>query len=333
MARGGINKALVKLALERLAAKGEHPSIDAVRIELGNTGSKTTISRYLAELNDGSSSRFGDKTSLSDTLSELVGNLAAQLHREAEEIVEQAKAANLTAMGTLQARVAAGDQAQAEAKRHIALLESQLSASEQSRQTTTHQSHEQLLKIERLTQALHDKDAQLAVKDNHITSLEEKHQHARQALEHYRDSVKEQREQDQRRHETQVQQLQAEIRQLNQTISIKQTDITQLNKDNSRLATEISEVRKQLRASEHGHQLLSAQQKTHEDAIATLTAQLAEAARIQRGDTEEMSSLKQQLVALQNSTQSMQVELITAKTELTVKNQLFESLNHNFRPQ
>jgi len=63
-----------------------------------------------------------------------------------------------------------------------------------------------------------------------------------------------------------------------------------------------------------------------------MTAQLAEAARMQRGDTEELASLKQQLDALQNSTQSMQVELITAKTELTVKNQLFESLNHNFRP-
>lgn len=332
MARGGINKALVKLALERLACKGEHPSIDAVRVELGNTGSKTTISRYLAELNDDAASRLGGKTSLSDTLSELVGHLAAQLHREAEEIIEDAKETNLTAMSILQARVTASDQAHVEAKRHIALLESQLASFKQSQLATANESQERLLNIERLTQALHDKDVHIVTKDNHITSLEEKHQHARQALEHYRDSVKEQREQDQRRHETQVQQLQAEIRQLNQTISIKQSDITQLNKDNSRLATEISEVRKQLRTSEHSHQLLAAQQKIHEDVIATMTAQLAEAARMQRGDTEELASLKQQLDALQNSTQSMQVELITAKTELTVKNQLFESLNHNFRP-
>ena len=48
MARGGINKAVVQKARTALLARGEHPSIDAVRIELGNTGSKTTIHRLSA---------------------------------------------------------------------------------------------------------------------------------------------------------------------------------------------------------------------------------------------------------------------------------------------
>lgn len=47
MARGGVNKAIVLEARRALLARGENPSIDAVRIELGNTGSKTTIHRYL----------------------------------------------------------------------------------------------------------------------------------------------------------------------------------------------------------------------------------------------------------------------------------------------
>ncbi|WP_249746370.1 DNA-binding protein [Pseudomonas rhodesiae] len=46
MARGGINKAVVQEARQALLARGANPSIDAVRVELGNTGSKTTISRY-----------------------------------------------------------------------------------------------------------------------------------------------------------------------------------------------------------------------------------------------------------------------------------------------
>lgn len=50
MARGGINKAVVQIAREALLARGQHPSIDAVRVELGNTGSKSTIQRYLKEL-------------------------------------------------------------------------------------------------------------------------------------------------------------------------------------------------------------------------------------------------------------------------------------------
>lgn len=50
MARGGINLAVVKIAREALLARGVHPSIDAVRVELGNTGSKSTIQRYLKVL-------------------------------------------------------------------------------------------------------------------------------------------------------------------------------------------------------------------------------------------------------------------------------------------
>jgi hypothetical protein len=42
-------------------------------------------------------------------------------------------------------------------------------------------------------------------KDEQIRSLEEKHLHSRDALEHYRNAVKEQREQELRRHEGQVQ--------------------------------------------------------------------------------------------------------------------------------
>ena len=52
MARGGVNKVLVKNARNAILARGENPSIDAVRIQLGSTGSKTTIHRYLKELDD-----------------------------------------------------------------------------------------------------------------------------------------------------------------------------------------------------------------------------------------------------------------------------------------
>ena len=50
MARGGVNKALVSKARETLISRGENPPIDAIRVELGNTGSKSTIHRYLREI-------------------------------------------------------------------------------------------------------------------------------------------------------------------------------------------------------------------------------------------------------------------------------------------
>ncbi len=47
MARGGVYKTEIEKARNALLAEGKHPSVDAVRVALGNTGSKTTIHRYL----------------------------------------------------------------------------------------------------------------------------------------------------------------------------------------------------------------------------------------------------------------------------------------------
>jgi chromosome segregation ATPase len=159
----------------------------------------------------------------------------------------------------------------------------------------------------KLEQQLTDKNVQLEERDKHIQSLEEKHLHAREALEHYRNSSKDQRAQDQRRHESQIQQLQAEIRQLNQTLSIKQTDITQLNKDNARLTTELNSSRKQVIQLERQlEQLESSYAQTEEKR------------------TKEYVSQIQKLEQIVNQ---LNVELASAQTELRVKNQLFESIN------
>ena len=50
MARSGLYKSEVKKARDALIAQHKHPSVDTVRIALGNTGSKTTIHKYLKEL-------------------------------------------------------------------------------------------------------------------------------------------------------------------------------------------------------------------------------------------------------------------------------------------
>lgn len=78
MANGGINKAQVQKARNALIARGIHPSIDAVRIELGNTGSKTTIAKYLNELVQEGGRILGESVALGDTLRHIVADLAKQ---------------------------------------------------------------------------------------------------------------------------------------------------------------------------------------------------------------------------------------------------------------
>ena len=81
MANSGVTKFQVQKARDSLLAKGLHPSIDAVRIELGNTGSKTTIHRYLQELAEEQASFLGKKASVSDAITHLVESLPTSFSR------------------------------------------------------------------------------------------------------------------------------------------------------------------------------------------------------------------------------------------------------------
>lgn len=89
MARSGLYKSDVQKARDALQAQGKHPSVDAVRVALGNTGSKTTIHRYLKELEEEEGQGLGAKVAVSEALQDLVGRLAARLHEEAEVIVAE----------------------------------------------------------------------------------------------------------------------------------------------------------------------------------------------------------------------------------------------------
>ncbi|MAZ90018.1 MAG: integrase, partial [Cellvibrionaceae bacterium] len=250
MARGGINKVLVKQARDALLSKGVNPSIDAVRAELGNTGSKTTIHRYLKELEYSEGARLDDETLLSSTLKEMVARLASQLKEEAQQVVTEAEERHKGELSGLQQLNDNQTMVITSTEKQLNNLEGQLAESQSLNKSLDTDLQAANAEVQRLEQQVADQKSMLIEKGSHIESLEEKHKHNREALEHYRQSVKEQRDQDQRKHEQQVQHLQTEQRQLNQSLSIKQTEITQLSKDNARLATELSEARKQLSSSE-----------------------------------------------------------------------------------
>jgi hypothetical protein len=84
MSRTGLSKQQVKKARDTLLAQEKYPSVDAVRIELGNTGSKSTIHKYLKELEEEDEDVI-TQPSISETLQNLVQRLSEQLHQEAQE--------------------------------------------------------------------------------------------------------------------------------------------------------------------------------------------------------------------------------------------------------
>lgn len=238
MARGGITKVLVQKARASILARGENPSIDALRVEMGNTGSKSTIHRYLKEIEAENAPRAGQPRSLSDNLTAMVAQLADQLRQEARHSVAEDKAALARERLDYQQQVRNAQVLTEQLKGDIQALERQLEDSRRQLQTAQELKHQSDLMNARLQQLKSDLETRLQEKDSQILSLEEKHNHARLALDHFRQAAKEQREQEQRQHEGRLQQMGVELRQLQQTLIIRQGEVTQLSRDNERLLTE-----------------------------------------------------------------------------------------------
>ena len=326
MARSGINKALVKQARDILLSKGENPSIDRVRIELGNTGSKATIHRYLKEIAEEEGTRLDDQALLSETLKDMISALAVRLRDEGKAIVEESQMRHQTEKLAWEARFEKQATTLREANRRADELESQLLESQQAFNILSENHHSTSTDLQRLTQQLEDLQTLIAEKDERIQSLEDKHRHSRESLEHYRDSTKDQREQDQRRHEQQIQQLQSEQRMLTQRLSEKQNDITELNEDNARLATQLNETRKSLNAAQSKIEDYENRLTASEYSAATLADKVKEQQSKISESTKTTAALEGQLTVSEKERHALEVLVATLRSELEIKNQIFEKI-------
>ena len=309
MARGGITQPLVENARKRLLVRNVYPSIDAIRAEMGNTASKTTISNHLKAIEARESTRLDDEALLSNHVTDLVGQLARQLRQDAQETIEQAGYRHQAEVVSLQEALTAqtAETRQNQAQNTVLAparddLQAQIHGLREALSKLEGDNRAQAQRIESLTEQVQDKQRQ-------VNSLEEKHKHARQALEHYRGSVKEQREQDQRRHEQQVQE---EQRHLQQALAVKRDEQTQA----TRVFTEVTEARKQ------SDQLIQ---------------QLDERDRENRRLADKTVRLEQQTVALrqrkaafekqQRVNDQLKAKVQQLETDLSVKNELLDRLS------
>ena len=333
---------MVQEARQALLKRHENLSIDAIRIELGNTGSKSTIHRYLKELEQGTPSEQ-HSVSLTEEIGQLVAQLAERLEKEAWACIAQEKEA------LAEERVALHAQLQA-ANNRIQQLEQQnqenakgLEQAIQAHQILHQQWQQSEVERVRLTQAHQDLALRLQDRDQQILSLEEKHQHARNALEHYRQASKEQREQELRRHEAQEQQLHAEIRQLQQTLIIRQDALTTLNRTNERLLTEANHQAKAIQLQEQqlmeyqqqrdelGKQLV---QRNTELAMSQIYMQHAQADKAQQQEmlqeqNKQLSALQAELLREQfegkRISEALKAELLSTQEQLNARIQQLQA--------
>ncbi|GAA0264852.1 DNA-binding protein [Pseudomonas rhodesiae] len=316
MARGGINKAVVQTARLAIIARGEHPSIDAVRIEMGNTGSKTTIHRYLKELDESESRVTITEAPIDEELSELVARLAQRLKDKAQEPIDLALAQFEQEKTALHAQLQTLQDARQQLQQQFDIQAAALAEESAALQTASTSLQTEQTRNAGLSQACSDYELRLNDKDEQIRSLEDKHTHARDALEHYRSAIKEQREQEQRRHEGQLQQVQAELRQAQQSAMVRQDEITQLHRDNERLliehrvtAKELAALQEKLQKDQTEHRQLS-EQLNRIDGERTL---LQERLRVALVDSQSRQAA---LTEYQQANKTLELDLLKAQASI-----------------
>lgn len=250
MARGRVYKSEVKAARDALLLQGTNPSLDAVRIALGNTGSKTTIHRLMKELEaeEASATRLAGET-VSDSLQALVAQLAAQLREEAGGRIAAAQVQAEARVTAAQAQLATSSQLAREANDQVQRLQTTLDETRQTLAATERTLRERDTAIVGLHERVAGLERQLGEREAHLTSVETKHQQARDALEHFRLASKEQRELEARQHEQAVQALQVELRRATDSVATKNDELLTLNRDNARLTEQVGQHDKDLRES------------------------------------------------------------------------------------
>ncbi|MBB6558684.1 chromosome segregation ATPase [Acidovorax soli] len=302
MARGGIYKSEVLRARDRLVSLGKYPSIDAVRIELGNTGSKATIHRYLKEIEEDEANAAAPKISISEEIAELVNRLSGRLEFETNArvvaLMEEFNGKEVQFKASLDASRSEAAATRQQLEQAGAELTKERDAAEGAgRQLATKEKE-----LAQLTEQVAQLHARVESAQTHSQSLEEKHTHARQALEHFREASKEQRERELRQHEQQLQYLQTELSKANAAALASQQQMRNDHQQNQALSRELGLARSQLQ--QLGTQLEVTQQAAQ--GFADMPQQLEELTAKVLSQEEENTRLRADL--LQATQRNLELE-------------------------
>ncbi|MGH8395400.1 MAG: DNA-binding protein, partial [Pseudomonas sp.] len=299
-----------------ILARGENPSIDAVRIEMGNTGSKTTIHRYLKELDESETRQTITEAPIDDELGELVARLAQRLKEKAQEPIDLALAQFQQQKTALLAQLEELEAAHSQLKQQFDIQSAALADESAALQSTRSSLQTEQTRNAGLSQACSDYELRINDKDEQIRSLEEKHLHARDALEHYRNAIKDQREQEQRRHEGQLQQVQAELRQAQQSAMVRQDEITQLHRDNERLLIEHRVTVKELSALQEQARQDREQQRQLSEQVSVIDSERTLLQERLRVAQLENQARQEALAEHQKANKTLELDLVKAQASI-----------------
>ncbi len=323
MARAGVTKFDIQRARLVLIKAGRHPSIDAIRIELGNTGSKATIFRHLKEIEADEGGTGVPQETVSDELLASVTSLAGRLEFEAQERFDTLRAGHAEEQRRLTEQLE-----KARAESNAARSEAERSQVELSAERVARQRAEAelaALRLEygqvssQLTAQLEGAQEQLRATNAQVASLEEKHTHVREALEHFRNASREQRDREARQHEQQLQYLQRESAGAAEALTAKQVELRSALKEKtgalellSAARAERRQVDEQLRELKHAAERLAVQNQLVEDmrGQAQQAVQQYETLRLRASDLQQRNGELELFLASVTATAQSQGEMV-----------------------
>lgn len=313
MGRSGLYKSDVEKARRALLTQGKNPSVDLVRVQLGNTGSRTTIHRFLKELEVEETAPVGAKLAVSDALQAHVAKLSEQLHDEAEARIAEHRA-------QFEAQLRAQSEVAIEARKEAAELRAALqraeaagSSEQAAHQDTQRQLQQAQVQLAQQEERLAAQHRRAADQEAHLASLEEKHQQVRQTLEHFRTAIQEQRGREQRQHEQAMQALQAELRAALDQVAAKNAELLPLHRDNGRFLEQARHQQAAMAAAER--ELTQARQEL--DGLRRLPAQLEALERRAAQAVVVAETLENQLADARSQLERAHQELRTAELDRT----------------
>jgi len=310
MARSGISKKMVKDARSRLIANDQNVSIDAIRAELGNTGSKTTIHKHLKELEAEETTILDQERHLSEALSAIVAKLASTLKNEAEEVISQAEEKFKRELGQLQALFDSKTRDNDQLTEQVLFLEKETAHLEDR----LAQSHKDLSASEKRAAAFEGQanglTSQLNERAARIDTLEERHQQARESLEHFRQSSKEQRDQERRLVEGQLQQLQMDLKTAKLAAQDNEETIRTLTGDKAAIQAQLANATEKTKVA---LQDLSRAESTNAELQKMYTAQEHELGTL-RPLAKEVKKLKNQMTDYRAQIDAQNQQIATLET-------------------
>ncbi|WP_340677768.1 DNA-binding protein [Paraglaciecola sp.] len=311
MARNGISKKMVVQAINRLTASHTAITVDAVRAEMGHTGSKTTICRYMKEQAQDASIETDKLTLLNDSLTMMIADIAAKLHDDVQAPLLESKMQYNAEREQWQIKyddLLSAMELQQAANQRLIIEKDELSDTIKSLEKNEAQS--QLLNAKQ-TQSIKSLEQQVIMQANHIASLEDKHIQSRDSLNHFRDAAKSQREQESQRHSNQVQLLQSELRQAAQELIVKQDKLSEQVKIIATLESNICHMKTTVQKSQ-----------VEIDKFAEDKLKMAE----------QLSALRVSLNTLKTAKDEVNVKLQYSSAEIkTLVNQVGELTNRNIQ--